>query len=672
MRYIREFVFVFTYVLILLGSAQAQSVIVIGENAVLSAGDSGNGNLLAAQSATLTQAATVESLSFYVTAASGSLILGIYDATGPNGGPGALKASTKSFTPGTGWNTAAVVTPVSLTAGNYWLAYLPSSNALSFVKTNASGNCVYYGYNFGSLPRKYSTSPTSCTPATWSFYATLALPATAVKGACGSSNGADLTSAPTTNLCSAGTGSTVTGSGPWSWSCAGSGGGTTASCSALLEINGACGSANGVAASTAPTANLCSAGTASTVAGSGPWSWSCAGSNGGATAVCSDSHKSASSDPASGLLPSDRDASANWKMAGLQSVGGIPNRTTVCATVSRSGGDDTSNIQTAVNNCPSGEVVKLSVGTFTIGEGKYVTVNKSITVRGSGPCAGASGVGSAPYPASPSMTNCTLIQRTGGAAIGTQNGANPSPHFVLGAGDYYTNVRLGPTTNLAVDGAQGATTVQVASTTGFAAGQIVLIDETSNFGWQPSWIWSGQTQWSAPDYRLSWLAQNPTCRLGDKDCQGGSKNPGIPCYFNFAGAECDRYTSEIKQIASIGAGPCPGTNCTITFNSPLTISYRANHTAHVALLYGGTSGTKQATTYAGIENMTLQNADGSSIAMVLCAYCWVKNEEDTIMAGYFTNGSIGIVAGFRDQLEGSLHTQRCPSLSWRCGIQLVT
>src|SRR6202007_1337367 len=145
----------------------------IGENAVLSSGDSGNGNLLAAQSATLTQAATVESLSFYVTAASGSLILGIYDATGPNGGPGALKASTNSFTARTGWNTATVVTPVLLPAGNYWLAYLPSSNALSFVKTNAYGNCAYYGYNFGSLPSTFSASPASCTPSTWSFYATL-------------------------------------------------------------------------------------------------------------------------------------------------------------------------------------------------------------------------------------------------------------------------------------------------------------------------------------------------------------------------------------------------------------------------------------------------------------------------------------------------------------------
>jgi hypothetical protein len=108
----------------------------------------------------------------------------------------------------------------------------------------------------------------------------------AVNGACGSSNGADLTNAPTNNLCAAGTASSVSGSGPWNWTCAGAEGGTTASCSALLEINGACGSANGVAVSTAPTANLCSAGRASTVTGSGPWNWSCAGSNGGATALC--------------------------------------------------------------------------------------------------------------------------------------------------------------------------------------------------------------------------------------------------------------------------------------------------------------------------------------------------------------------------------------------------
>jgi hypothetical protein len=52
-------------------------------------------------------------------------------------------------------------------------------------------------------------------------------------------------------------------------------------------VKGACGSANGTTTNIAPTTNLCSAGNASTVAGTGPWSWSCAGTNGGATASCS-------------------------------------------------------------------------------------------------------------------------------------------------------------------------------------------------------------------------------------------------------------------------------------------------------------------------------------------------------------------------------------------------
>jgi hypothetical protein len=115
--------------------------------------------------------------------------------------------------------------------------------------------------------------------------------ASPVNGVCGSSNGQTFTTAPTTNLCSAGTATTVSGSGPWTWSCTGSNGGTTANCSANKSggspVNGVCGSANGQTFSTAPTTNLCSSGTATTVSGSGPWTWSCTGSNGGTTASCS-------------------------------------------------------------------------------------------------------------------------------------------------------------------------------------------------------------------------------------------------------------------------------------------------------------------------------------------------------------------------------------------------
>ena len=53
---------------------------------------------------------------------------------------------------------------------------------------------------------------------------------TAVNGTCGSSHGQSFTSAPSASLCGAGTASTVTGTGPWSWNCAGLSGGTEVAC----------------------------------------------------------------------------------------------------------------------------------------------------------------------------------------------------------------------------------------------------------------------------------------------------------------------------------------------------------------------------------------------------------------------------------------------------------
>lgn len=95
-----------------------------------------------------------------------------------------------------------------------------------------------------------------------------------------------LTQAPT-NLCAVGTASTVNGTGPWSWTCYGKNGGQNASCSAYKKVNGVCGSSNLKTFTSVPTTNLCSAGTASSVSGSGPWSWTCTGSYGGSTASCS-------------------------------------------------------------------------------------------------------------------------------------------------------------------------------------------------------------------------------------------------------------------------------------------------------------------------------------------------------------------------------------------------
>ncbi len=61
-----------------------------------------------------------------------------------------------------------------------------------------------------------------------------------VDGACGTSNDGSFTSAPTMNLCSVGVASAVSGTGPFTWTCAGTNGGSSASCSANLSSPGTC------------------------------------------------------------------------------------------------------------------------------------------------------------------------------------------------------------------------------------------------------------------------------------------------------------------------------------------------------------------------------------------------------------------------------------------------
>jgi chitodextrinase len=155
------------------GSEPAHAAsITIGKTAVSPEDDSGNGSLMVAQQATLSQAATIQSISFYVTVKTGKLRLGIYDATGPGGGPGGKLAETPEITPIVGWNTANVLTQVPLASGSYWLAYLPQSNSLAFKIDRSGGKGKYYSFAYGTMPITFSQAPSSIA-ALWSLYATL-------------------------------------------------------------------------------------------------------------------------------------------------------------------------------------------------------------------------------------------------------------------------------------------------------------------------------------------------------------------------------------------------------------------------------------------------------------------------------------------------------------------
>lgn len=53
---------------------------------------------------------------------------------------------------------------------------------------------------------------------------------TATNGVCGTSHNGNFATMPTTSLCATGSTSSVTGSGPWNWTCQGTNGGASASC----------------------------------------------------------------------------------------------------------------------------------------------------------------------------------------------------------------------------------------------------------------------------------------------------------------------------------------------------------------------------------------------------------------------------------------------------------
>gem|GEM_PF-1273507 len=110
---------------------------------------------------------------------------------------------------------------------------------------------------------------------------------------CGSADGQDYASAPTTNLCSSGTPGVVFGPNAWNWSCYGTPSSDPAnnvSCSANRIIDGVCGAAHTNSYATATEVNnvgLCFSGSSPEVIGAGPWSWTCTGAYGGSSVPCS-------------------------------------------------------------------------------------------------------------------------------------------------------------------------------------------------------------------------------------------------------------------------------------------------------------------------------------------------------------------------------------------------
>src|SRR5712691_2469220 len=70
----------------------------------------------------------------------------------------------------------------------------------------------------------------------------------------------------------------------------------------------------------------------------------------------------------------------NWSQAGVP--GGIPNRTTICATFNP--GASAAQINSAIASCPDGQVVKLNAGIYNLSTGIVFNNKNNVTLRGAG------------------------------------------------------------------------------------------------------------------------------------------------------------------------------------------------------------------------------------------------------------------------------------------------
>ena len=184
---------------------------------------------------------------------------------------------------------------------------------------------------------------------------------------------------------------------------------------------------------------------------------------------------------------------------------------------------------------------------------------------------------------------------------------------------------------MTADAVKGEYAVKVADAAGFVPGQIVLLDEASGAGWQQDPQGRGQI-WAAADWRVVWQKHDPAVQFVDDFAP-----EALPTTPKSAGSwfsRLDRPTAEIKEIASVSG-------YTITFTTPIHITYRAGHAAQLSRY------ALPHVTNAGVEDLTLTGGDAGNLRFNWAAKSWAKNVESTV----WHDEGFAIHASFRIELR---------------------
>jgi hypothetical protein len=290
-----------------------------------------------------------------------------------------------------------------------------------------------------------------------------------------------------------------------------------------------------------------------------------AGCKGEGTIASTVSASSSGTAASADVLPPERRTTWNPGVPG-----GVPARTTICATVNASAYGDgsldaTAGIQTAIDGCPEGQVVRLSAGAFLVNGEFPITVNKGVVLRGAGPSA-------------------TRLRKTS---------TNANPLLVIGQ----RWLEEAASVNLTASAPKRASSIQVSSSAGFTAGQLVVLDETTD----NAYVYWGTDPAVAP---------------------GGQGRGWFTRY--------DRPVGQMLEIAAISGN-------TISFTTPLHIAFDTAHTAQL------TRYTFPGVKYAGIEDLYVRGGQDDNITLRMAMYSWVKNVE----SDWSTGDSIALDSCFR-------------------------
>jgi hypothetical protein len=176
----------------------------------------------------------------------------------------------------------------------------------------------------------------------------------------------------------------------------------------------------------------------------------------------------------------------------------IPQRRSICTTLTPSGGDDSTAIQRAINSCPPGEVVKLKAGTYSISS--PITLKSTMTLRGAG-------------------MGATIIK--GMAGIGG--------NYLVAL--YSTAFSEGTPFGVTAGLSKGSTRITTSAPHGWSVGDIIVIDQVNNPSGDPPVINSGVDGTSRWDGRTSNRSLGQMNRVTAVTKYTASLE--IPLYWNF-------------------------------------------------------------------------------------------------------------------------------------------